>query len=112
MAKKYLANAFSLNMVAFPAAAEYPQATVHLTQVPVEMARELAAEAESIVGHEDTARIFSDILGRPVEFRRASVALQPGDTVLVGQYSGPRLPEGSTSLPAGAKITWIVVQVM
>ena len=27
----------------------------------------------------------------------------------MGQYSGPRLPEGSTSLPEGATIKWYLI---
>jgi hypothetical protein len=39
------------------------------------------------------------------------VSLVPGDRVLVGQYSGTRLPEGATTLPEGATIRWLVVSV-
>jgi hypothetical protein len=42
---------------------------------------------------------------------RANVSLAAGDRVLVGQYSGPRLPEGTTTLPEGATIKWLVVTV-
>ena len=39
------------------------------------------------------------------------VALKEGDVALVGQYSGPRLPEGATTLLEGATIKWMVVVV-
>jgi hypothetical protein len=63
----------------------------------------------SAVGHADTAAVFSTILGFPVEPNRVNVRLAPGDIALVGQYVGPRLPEGATTLPHGATIEWWVV---
>jgi hypothetical protein len=63
-------------------------------------------EVESIVGHADTAAIFSTILNHPVAHNRATIKLGPGDLLLVGQYVGPRLPEGATELPEGATIEW------
>jgi hypothetical protein len=80
-------------------------------EVGLDTARSLATTATSAVGHETTAAIFATLLGREVPVARATLQLQPGDTVLVGQYSGPRLPEGATSLPDGAAIRWIVVRV-
>lgn len=65
----------------------------------------------SVVGHENTAGLFSSMLGRPVAMNRATVALNPGDELLVGEYSGPRLPEGATSLPEGAEIKWALYRV-
>ena len=60
----------------------------------------------SIVGHENTAGLFSTMLGETIPMNRATIALETGDEVLVGEYSGPRLPEGATSLPEGATIKW------
>jgi hypothetical protein len=65
----------------------------------------------SVVGHADTAAVFSEVMGGHVEFNRASVKLADGDILYVGQYSGPRLPEGATALPEGAKITWLKVSI-
>ena len=69
------------------------------------------AEIESAVGHQSTADLFAALLGRPVAVRRVNVILppRPGICLLVGQYSGPRLEEGATSLPDGATIRWWVV---
>ena len=64
-----------------------------------------------IVGHADTAAVFSSVLGVEIPCNRATVALKEGDVALVGQYSGPRLPEGATALPEGAAIKWVVVGV-
>jgi hypothetical protein len=100
-----LLNAFSLNMLAsFPA-------SVEVRECGLLQAQELATTAESAVGHADTATVFSAVLGAPVPANRATVSLNKGDRALVGQYIGPRLPEGATSLPEGATITWLVVDV-
>lgn len=66
---------------------------------------------ESVIGHADTARIVSDILGVELPANRATVKLQPGEKMIVAQYSGPRLPEGATTLPEGAKIEFVLVEV-
>ena len=77
------------------------------------VAASLAADHScvSAVGHADTAAVFAHVLGVPVACNRATVALKDGDVALVGQYSGPRLPEGATTLPEGATIKWVVVGV-
>lgn len=62
------------------------------------------------VGHSDTARIFSGILGTEVPMNRINIDLSGLDLLLVGQYNGPRLPEGTTELPPGATIRWFTVQ--
>ena len=99
-----LLNAFSLNMIS-------GDANVAVREVSRAVAASLAANCPSAVGHADTAAVFSNVLGVPVPCNRATVALKDGDLALVGQYSGPRLPEGATSLPEGAAIKWLVVGV-
>jgi hypothetical protein len=67
-------------------------------------------EFESAVGHADTAAVFSNELGLPILANRVSVKLtDPSTRALVGQYVGPRLPEGATRLPDGATIEWWIV---
>lgn len=70
-------------------------------------------EIISATGDADTARLFSQILNRPVEPNRITVKLEGGPEIgslaLIGQYTGPRLPEGATTLPEGAKIEWWVL---
>ena len=100
----FLLNAFSLNMLA-------GNADVHVREVSLDTARNLASAAVSAVGHADTASVFESVLGTPVPCNRVSVTLEDRDTALVGQYSGPRLPEGATTLPEGAAIKWMVVGV-
>lgn len=101
----YVSNAFSLQMLDVAV-----KNTV--TVVPVDDPKAVVAEQfTSAVGHADTARIFSDVLGVEVPAQRINVKLTAADTLLVGQYIGPRLPEGATTLPEGASICWLMVTV-
>jgi hypothetical protein len=101
----YLLNAFSLNMInAFPA-------SFSVEELTLEAASALAIQCESAVGHADTANVFASVLGCAVETKRVSVALNKGEQALIGQYRGPRLEEGATTLPAGATIQWLLVSV-
>jgi hypothetical protein len=100
-----LVNAFSLNMLAVL------PARVGVVEIDLDTARELAPVFISAVGHETTAALFSRLLGREVNVNRVSLKLAPDDILLVGQYSGPRLPEGATELPEGATIRWLLVHI-
>lgn len=103
--KKLITNAFSLNMLAaLPA-------SVSVEEVSVSEAAGLATDRHSVVGHADIAAVMADVLGVPVPFNRESVTLSKGDSLLVGQYRGPRLPEGATELPADAQIQWLLVSI-
>jgi hypothetical protein len=68
-----------------------------------------ALTAQSCVGHADIASVLSGLIGFDVPVNRVSVSLKPGDVLVVGQYIGPRLPEGCKALPDGARIEWYVV---
>ena len=100
----YILNAFSLNMIG-------GNADISVREVSRAIAAILASGCTSAVGHADTAAVFSNVLGVEIPCNRATVALKDGDAALVGQYSGPRLPEGATTLPEGAAIKWLVVGV-
>ena len=100
----FLLNAFSLNMIV-------GNADIVVREVSQKVAASLAPACVSAVGHADTAAVFSSVLGVEIPCNRATVALKEGDAALVGQYSGPRLPEGCSSLPEGATIKWLVVGV-
>ena len=101
----YLLNAFSANMLA-----EFP-VSVRFTEISAAVMAELAQETMSAVGHADTAALFSAILGIEVPCNRVTVTLKSGESALLGQYTGPRLPEGATTLPEGASIKWVLVNV-
>ena len=100
-----LLNSFSLNMLAsFPAQPLFEE-------ISLDEAQALAPTFESAVGHADTAAVFGEQLGVPLAAVRATITLHKGDIAVIGQYVGPRLQEGSTSLPVGATIKWIRVTV-
>jgi hypothetical protein len=107
-------NAVSLNML--PSLTE---GQMYWKKITLEEARDLAWRAanpdlfgrlESCVGHADTAKVFSTLLGVEVPENRVTVTLGD-DFSLVGQYVGPRLPVGATELPAGARVDWFLVSV-
>jgi hypothetical protein len=62
----------------------------------------------SAIGHADTARLVGQQLGVALPADRRSVVLG-GEPVLIAQYIGPRLPEGATALPEGARIEYFMV---
>src|SRR5690349_5793255 len=67
----------------------------------------------SSVGHADTAALISSILGVEVEAQRVSAPapIPGGPAYLLAAYRGPRLPEGSTTLPAGASLDFFAFSV-
>ncbi len=67
---------------------------------------------ESAIGHADTAAIVSALLDRELPMNRVSVKLALYERALLAQYVGPRLPEGSTTLPEGARIDFYVIQLL
>lgn len=121
----YVTNAFSLSML--PAWRRDAHHEIHegdpisteIEVIPILDPADWLRDAESrhgdpavsAVGHADTARLFSAILGRTIEPNRVSVEIGDDDELLVGQYVGPRLPEGATELPEGATIHWMVVRM-
>lgn len=95
MTKRYLLNAFSLQMLTtFPCGATF---------VEVE---DLPEGLTSAVGHADTAAVLG------VECNRVNVSLKPGDIAYVAQLQGGRLPEGATTLPDGFSFKFIKVEVV
>lgn len=61
---------------------------------------------ESAIGHKATA----DLLG--VETNRLTLKMHKGDKVLLVQYEGDRLEEGTTVLPVGSTLTWYEVEFL
>ena len=105
-----IANAFSLNMMAL----EVGATDLQVCRICPEYIRQTIEEAggfESIVGHADTAAVFSSLLGLDVPANRATFTLEEDHILFVGQYKGPRLPEGATSLPEGARVEWAMVTI-
>ena len=111
MSAVVISNAFSLNMLAM----EVGITNLQICPASPDVIRQEIEEEggfESIVGHADTAALFSRILGLDVPCNRATFTMDEGTTLFVGQYKGPRLPEGATSLPEGATVEWAMVLVV
>lgn len=109
----YIANAFSLNMLLWPDAVlrvkpiGLPQVVKHLNMF----------NWTSAIGHEDTCNVINSMLkeagyNTPLWCNRMTVRADMLDMILVAQYRGPRLPEGTTVLPEGATIEWSIVKVV
>lgn len=121
----YISNAFSLSMLDresqngtplgyFPR----PIDSMTVARIPrpvddpishLQKWEEVGADIVSVVGHADTARVISSLLGRKLPLNRVSIRLAHDEYLLVGQYIGPRLPEGATELPEGATIEWWIL---
>jgi hypothetical protein len=93
-----LLNSFSLNMCVLPCAVAF--------KVVEQPTKEVLASMESCIGHPDTAALVG------VVANRATVKLELGEEFMVAQYIGPRLPEGTTTLPEGARIEFICGRVL
>jgi len=101
-----LINSFSANMLAaFPVQPLFEEISLQEAKLA------LANGFESSVGHADTAAVYADVLGMEVPAVRSTVALEKGDLAIIGQYRGPRLPEGASTLPEGATIQWLRLTV-
>ena len=99
-----LLNAFSINM--FNPSTSFPV----FREIQVDEVKKISLE--SAIGHADTARILSGILEREIPTNRISITLNSGDTAIVAQYIGPRLPEGATQLPEGAILKFYLVKIL
>lgn len=119
--KIIVCNAFSLSMLdreiqlgkRYPAQRRIPiPVTLEIAQSWIEVHKRGSVALESAIGHADTAALFSEILGIPLTLNRILIKLGVNDkntSLLIGQYNGPRLPEGATVLPQGASIDWWMI---
>lgn len=113
--RNIISNAFSLNMFGGnveipqgdPVFPEFPVMTISVKEVTPE---EVPSDCMSVIGHADTAAVVGGILGREILVNRTTYTVEPGDTLYVAQYSGPRLPEGATTLPEGAMVKFFRVE--
>lgn len=97
-----LTNAFSINML---------NSNFHelmFTKVGVEDAKRLVSGGlSSHIGHADMANVVGALLEKEVPMNRDTMKFH--GVMLVAQYIGPRLPEGTTVLPEGATVEfWLV----
>ena len=104
MTKFYLATAFSLNML------EAGGYTVSVNTIHRDGVRNILSQGEvkSFVGHQSTADLLTTILGTEIRMNRESLSLPLAGrwSLIVAQYTGPRLMEGATELPEGAKMVF------
>lgn len=100
-----IANAFSINML------EGDQFDLRIEKIDSAQVTDLlrSTEFRSVVGHTDTAAVMSSLLGVEIPANRTTYHLSSADTLIVGQYRGPRLAEGTMELPEGATITFYKV---
>ena len=97
-ANKFLANAFSLQMLK-----DFP-CEIKVSEIAFEDVK--LSTLTSAVGHQDTANVLG------VECNRINVSLEKGDTLFVAQLQGGRLPEGSTTLPEGFSFKFLKVEIL
>ncbi len=102
-----LLNAFSANMLN----PDIVDTNVSFTAITLDTAKSKALGLQSCIGHQDTANVLSELLGIVVPMNRCTVELSRGETALLAQYRGDRLPENATALPHGATITFYLVTV-
>ena len=98
--KVYLANSFSLQML--------PSFDAVISARPVSPVY-VPNNFISCVGHEDTARVISNMLDTEVPLNRTPIKLDWGDELYVAQFTGGRLPEGVSELPEGVKLQFVRV---
>lgn len=104
MSKILISNAFSLKMLSSFAA------NIRTEELTVPQVKETLSEGfQSGMGH--STELVSEILGMDIPMNRTNDKIQDGESVLVAQYVGPRLPEGATELPEGATLKFIKVTV-
>lgn len=101
----YLSNALSLQMLDTTKAT-----TVSIKPISIDDIK--TAGFVSVVGHPDTAAVLTDMLGKKVKCKKASITLKPTDTLIVAQIVGGRLPAGTTKLPDGFKLQFLKVTIL
>jgi hypothetical protein len=100
-----LTNAFSINMLVREAGAQ----SLAFVPVQVEAVKNLLRNEDwmSAIGHPDTAMVVAGELGIDDDLvNRVNVQLDGNTSLIVAQYTGPRLEAGATQLPDGAVITY------
>lgn len=94
----YICNSFSLQMLGETALADLEIRQIYEPELK-------GLELESAIGHADTAHVLG------FEPNRVNVHLERGDSIIVAQLMGGRLPEGATTLPDGFKFRYYKVTV-
>lgn len=108
----YLGNAFSIQMMAEDLLSGQ-KPVVNFEIISLEEAKAMIAGGFiSTIGHQDLADRASDLLGTNVAMNRVNNTLKKGDSYLMLQVFGGRLPEGTKELPAGVRLEWVKVTML
>ena len=102
----HICNAFSLQML------DKLNAQIQVTPVSKDQVKNLGKQLVSAIGHADTAAVVSSDLGLELPTNRVNVKLADGEEIVIAQFVGGRLPEGSTTLPQGIELSYILVRVI
>ena len=99
--KVFLVNAFTPNMLTSETLIDGFETSFE----PISKEEAMNLMTDSAIGHED----FAEALG--VEFNRISLQLNKGDTILLAQRIGERLPEGTTTLTGDVEVVFLKVTI-
>jgi len=95
MAKLYLANAFSINMVS-NYIEKYGPVALLVDEISLDMVKKLANDIEyelvNAIGHEGTAKLVGDLINKELKANRIEIKMEESDTIVVVQLL-ERLPE-------------------
>lgn len=97
----YVVNAFSLNMLDLS-----KKLKVIIKPIKIEKIKDILDKNEykSAIGHKDLVNIIYSEFGLEFEANRVSLKLNKKDSLIVFQYIGSRLAEGTTKLPENSTI--------
>jgi len=105
-----LCNAFSLNMLGCDFC------DINIQKVSVNYVNKFIGNnyVQNAIGHKETDVIVRNMLNNDniPTGDRINVSLDELNTLVVAQYKGPRLPEGTTQLPEGATIEFYIVKMI
>ena len=108
---QFITSVFSMNMLESPQIGH--QFKIYAWKISAESAKDFVeSEApKSVIPNAAFATIISADLDVDVLCNRETVKLRGGDTMLLCQYSGPRLQSGASELPNGAQIDYFVLEI-
>lgn len=104
----YITNAFSIQMLGDRIDTMVKFKTMTIADVKSYLENNYFVSA---IGHDDTANVVSNLLGREIPMKRISINLTSNDILIVAQFMGGRLPEGASTLPEWMSIKFIGVSI-
>lgn len=101
----YLANALSISVLGLK-----KMDFLLLRMKPIQPAQ-IPNDVKSCIGHEEIAKIASQILGFQVKASQIDINLGADDRLFVAQYNGTTIPDDATKLPDGASMKFFEVSI-